>query len=361
MDDLDLEALGVRTLGPCKIDTPLLDLVQALRTSEHYVDESDRVLFDDTGPDGGRAAASPVDELPGFEPSGPRRKIYFDPSKTRVGIVTCGGLCPGLNDVIRALVLELTYHYGVREGLRLPQRLPGLHRPVPAASAIDLTPESVSDINEYGGTILGTSRGAQDPEEIVDCLERMGVNILFVIGGDGSMRGALQIAEVIERARSQDRGGRRAEDDRQRHPVHRPELRLPDRVRQGDRVDPGRPRRGPAVAERRRPGQADGPALRLHRLLRRAGQQRRRLRADPRGRRSSSTARTGSCAHLGDRVSRTRARRGRRRRGRRTGVPRRTSRGGPTPPATPGCGDFGAVPAQPHPGPLRRGRPRGST
>ena len=75
----------------------------------------------------------PVDELPGFEAGGPRRKIFFDPSKTRVGIVTCGGLCPGLNNVIRGLVMELTRHYGVRRISRVPQRLPGVHRPLQAS------------------------------------------------------------------------------------------------------------------------------------------------------------------------------------------------------------------------------------
>src|SRR5215217_9641331 len=90
-----------------------MTLVQSLRTSEHYVDENDRVLFDDTVTMVTRRGGA-VADLPGFEPSGPRCKIYFDPSKTKVGIVTCGGLCPGLNDVIRALVLEMTNHYGVR-------------------------------------------------------------------------------------------------------------------------------------------------------------------------------------------------------------------------------------------------------
>jgi len=62
---------------------------------------------------------------------------------------------------------------------------------------VDLTPESVRDINVDGGTVLGTSRGPQDPHEVVDCLDRLGINILFVVGGDGTMRGAMQIASVI--------------------------------------------------------------------------------------------------------------------------------------------------------------------
>jgi 6-phosphofructokinase 1 len=110
-------------------------------------------------------------------------------------------LCPGLNNVIRGLVLQLTRHYGVSRifGFRNGYQgfIASYGHPV-----VELTPENVAGIDERGGTILGTSRGQQDPEEIVDCLERMNVNVLFVIGGDGSMRGAIRIAEVA-RARGE--------------------------------------------------------------------------------------------------------------------------------------------------------------
>jgi 6-phosphofructokinase 1 len=187
--------LTIQTLGPCRIDSPLAGLLGERRTTQHYVSEDDRVLFDDTlGMLTARAGGAA--DLPAFEPAGPRRRIFFDPSKTRVGIVTCGGLCPGLNDVIRALVLELTQHYGVTRiyGFRHGYQgmVAGYGHPT-----VDLTPATVAGINEYGGTILGTSRGNQDPDAIVDCLEQLGVNILFVVGGDGSMRGALGISEVI--------------------------------------------------------------------------------------------------------------------------------------------------------------------
>jgi 6-phosphofructokinase 1 len=193
--------LVVQTLGPARIDSPLRPMLESLRTSQHYVDENDRVLFDDTvAMLAGRSM--PVDELPGFEPGGPRRKIFFDPAKTRVAIVTCGGLCPGLNDVIRALVLELTNAYGVRRIYGFRNGYQGFIAKY-GREVIDLSNSVVKGINEYGGTILGTSRGEQDPNEIVDCLETMSINVLFVIGGDGSMRGALRIAEVIA-----DRGGK---------------------------------------------------------------------------------------------------------------------------------------------------------
>ncbi|MFC7482596.1 6-phosphofructokinase [Luedemannella flava] len=116
-------------------------------------------------------------------------------------MVTCGGLCPGLNDVIRAIVLELTNRYGVQRIYGFRNGYQGFIAKY-GRTVVDLTPEVVSGINEYGGTILGTSRGQQDPYEIVDCLEQLSLNVLFVIGGDGSMRGALRIAEVIaERGR----------------------------------------------------------------------------------------------------------------------------------------------------------------
>jgi 6-phosphofructokinase 1 len=159
------------------------------------VDEDDRVLLDDTIA-GIRARGVPLDELPGLEPCGPRRKIYFDPSKTRVGIVTCGGLCPGLNDVIAGLVRTLTYHYGVKRIVGFRNGYQGFISSY-GYDEVDLTPQYVRDIATDGGTVLGTSRGHQDPEEIVDCLERMHLNILFVIGGDGSMRGAMAIDRVI--------------------------------------------------------------------------------------------------------------------------------------------------------------------
>jgi len=188
--------LAVKTLGPCLIDSPLMPLLSKRQHSINYAEETDRILVDTTL-SALKSLDSPIDQWPGLEPAGARKKIYFDPTKTRVGIVTCGGLCPGLNDVIRALTIELTRLYGVQQVYGFCNGYQGFvsrfARPV-----VELTPALVDTINEHGGTILGSSRGEQDPSEVVDCLERMGINILFVIGGDGTMRGAMAIVREIE-------------------------------------------------------------------------------------------------------------------------------------------------------------------
>ena len=195
MDNASGIDFTVATLGPCTVDSPLSPRLDARRTTQHYVQESDRVLFDDTISKVSSRSGD-LEDLPSLEPSGPRKKIFFDPSKARVGIVTCGGLCPGINNVIRGLVSELTNHYGVHRIVGFRNGYQGFI-PRYGHDVVDLTPERVQDIDAEGGTILGTSRGQQDPAEIVDCLERMGISILFVIGGDGTLRGAQRISAEI--------------------------------------------------------------------------------------------------------------------------------------------------------------------
>lgn len=192
---MQLSDLQVSRLGESRFDSPLAHYVGGRSTNEYYVGEDDRILFDDTV-ELIRERGLSLEDLPSFETGGPKQKIYFEPSKTKVGIVTCGGLCPGLNDVIRALVLELCTHYGVTDVTGFQYGYAGLipelgHPPIP------LTPASVDKINERGGTVLGSSRGAQDPVAIVDRLQDLSIDILFVIGGDGSMRGAHNIVREI--------------------------------------------------------------------------------------------------------------------------------------------------------------------
>jgi 6-phosphofructokinase 1 len=134
---------------------------------------------------------------PAFELAGPRDHVYFDTGKLRCGIVTCGGLCPGVNNVIRGLVLELTQGYGVETifGFRYGFRGVAAGGPEP----VRLTAASVADIHHRGGTTLGTSRGEQSAREMVDRLDELGIGVLFVIGGDGTLRGAMKLVAEIER------------------------------------------------------------------------------------------------------------------------------------------------------------------
>jgi len=190
-----LADLMVTTLGEPRHDSPLAGYVAGRETNEHYVDEDDRVLYDDTVARLYRRGLD-QDSILSLEPGGPRRRLFFPPGATRVGIVTCGGLCPGLNDVIRGLVVELARHYGVTEVIGFRFGFAGLV-PDLGYDTVDLTVDSVRTINEQGGTILGTSRGGQDPQVMADRLTELGIDILFVVGGDGSMRGAARIAGAL--------------------------------------------------------------------------------------------------------------------------------------------------------------------
>ncbi len=134
--------------------------------------------------------------LMNFEMAGPRQNLYFDPARTKCGIVTCGGLCPGINDVIRALVMQAHHAYNVPSVLGFRYGLEGFISSLGHAVA-ELKPRMVSDLHKFGGTLLGTSRGPQSPELIVDTLERMNISVLFVIGGDGSMKAAADISREI--------------------------------------------------------------------------------------------------------------------------------------------------------------------
>jgi len=182
---------SVQTLGPRKVASPY--------KTRCYVSDDKRTLYKTTVHTGD--GAGPPDrcgEPLGFELAGPRERIYFDSTKTRCGIVTCGGLCPGLNDVVRAIALGLHYCYGVRIIYGFRYGFAGL---VPRCGheAIMLDPKTVSSIHQHGGSILASSRGHQDPEEMVDALERLNIQVLFCIGGDGTFRGALGLCREIEK------------------------------------------------------------------------------------------------------------------------------------------------------------------
>lgn len=136
--------------------------------------------------------------VPSLEVAGPRETIFHDPAWTRAGIVTCGGLCPGLNNVIKGLVQVLWFDYGVRNIFGIPYGYRGLN-PAYGYSPVVLNPDVVDAIQDDGGTILGSSRGSQDVKVMVDTLMRLNINVLFCIGGDGTLRGAHDIATEIQK------------------------------------------------------------------------------------------------------------------------------------------------------------------
>jgi len=172
-------------LGPARFQNPL----QSQRNI--FVEDGSRVLL-----------ASMLDELQDppatFELAGPRRTIFFNPAEIACGIVTCGGLCPGLNDVIRSVVMTLSYSYGVKRIYGFRYGYAGLA----ASQGIEpllLTPEMVQDIHDDGGTLLGSSRGPQESGDMIEHLVQLGVRLLFAVGGDGTLRGASALALELQK------------------------------------------------------------------------------------------------------------------------------------------------------------------
>lgn len=178
----------IKNFGECKIPSPA--------DYEYYTSDSSRLLFRtvfQSEEDWNSYIQSGPDF---FEQAGPREKIFFQPKEVTAGIVTCGGLCPGINDVIRGIVMELYYRYGVSRILGFQYGYQGLvkkysHKP------IELTPEKVAHIVEEGGSMLASSRGNQSAVDMVDYLSLYGVKMLFCIGGDGTLRGAQEIVDEI--------------------------------------------------------------------------------------------------------------------------------------------------------------------
>ena len=177
----------IRNLGEKSVSSPV--------AISHFTADDERVMFDislNKYDENRKTGSSPLS----LEVAGPRKMIYFDPSKVKAGIVTCGGLCPGINDVIRALVMELYYRYGVHNIMGIKYGFQGLI-PRFGHDVVELAAEVVADIHAEGGSILASSRGGQDIGEMVDALERMNISLFFCIGGDGTMKAAELITDEI--------------------------------------------------------------------------------------------------------------------------------------------------------------------
>ena len=187
----------ITRLGECKIPTPVARRAQGSNGTT-FVTDDDRVLIDINVKRACRAFAD--GDAPSYELAGPRERIFFDSSKLKCALVTCGGLCPGLNDIIRSIVLELHYGYGVRNIFGVRFGLRGFISRY-GYDMMPLTPNEVVNIHERGGVLIGSSRGPQDIDEIVDTLERMNIGVLFMIGGDGTLSAATSIADTVLRRR----------------------------------------------------------------------------------------------------------------------------------------------------------------
>ncbi|MDP3098847.1 MAG: 6-phosphofructokinase, partial [Syntrophales bacterium] len=183
----------IQSLGACTIPSPI--------NVSYFTPDTKRILFNiylDQNADGDTLPQG-VHGIPlSLEVAGPREKIFFDPSKTKAAIVTCGGLCPGINDVIRSLVMELYHRYGVRNTIGIRYGFQGLI-PKFRHPTVELTPDMVKDVNTIGGSILSSSRGRQDIGEMTDALKRMNTDLLFCVGGDGTMRATECITQEITR------------------------------------------------------------------------------------------------------------------------------------------------------------------
>ncbi len=194
MDELNF---SIPVLGQPAFDSPVRFSKVRGDYIANFVGDNERIIYAlDTSHDCSSRQFSPRDLM---EKAGPREKVYFNPSDVHAAIVTCGGLCPGLNDVIRAIVMCLWYRYGVRKisGVRYGYR--GLVERF-GLGMRELTPDVVSDIHRDGGTILGSSRGyGNEAGQIVDTLQRLGINMLFAVGGDGTQKGALGISRETQK------------------------------------------------------------------------------------------------------------------------------------------------------------------
>ena len=191
----DTNRFHIESLGASKYSSPLQLSTVKGDNIFNFVSDADRLIFDPSISYFNQCLAN-KEEPVCLEKAGPRQDLFFDAQNTTAAIVTCGGLCPGINNVIRGLVMALHYFYGVKKIIGIPYGYEGLN-PDKGHELVELTPDKVKDIHQFGGTFLGSSRGAQDVSVMVDTLENNQVDMLFAIGGDGTLKGVNAIGEEI--------------------------------------------------------------------------------------------------------------------------------------------------------------------
>lgn len=187
-----IKAVRAPVLGPPRWPTPLVARWGPEQAAGRFVAEDHFVCWK------ADIHLEQTEEMLLFEKAGARERLFFNPAQARAAIVTCGGLSPGLNNVIRSAFLELHLNYGVPQVLGIRFGYQGLN-PAEGNPPIRLALDLVEDIHREGGTMLGTSRGPQDPAVMVDFLRDQKIDMLFCVGGDGTQRGAHAIAEEVQR------------------------------------------------------------------------------------------------------------------------------------------------------------------
>lgn len=189
--------LSIKRLGEARFDSPIDFFADSKSSDKVFIDDNEMLqsIIESSKVDAIHKAGK---NIPLFELAGARRKLYFEPGKTQSAIVTCGGLCPGLNAVIRGIVMMNYYLYQNNITYGIKYGFEGLVKEK-GHDVINLTPELVKYIHLEGGTILGSSRGPQDVSKMVDRLEELKINVLYTIGGDGTQKGAMAIMKEIER------------------------------------------------------------------------------------------------------------------------------------------------------------------
>ncbi|UCD38406.1 MAG: ATP-dependent 6-phosphofructokinase [Fidelibacterota bacterium] len=186
----DLPDFTIKKLGKAEHTSPIKEI--------RFIRDAERIVYDVHCDALMERIAEGADCVAALEAAGPRKKLYFDPVKITAGIVSCGGLCPGINNVIRSLFMQLHHQYQVGRVLGFRFGFRGIYEgAIPVLE--ELTEEMVEDIHNHGGSMLGSSRGGSEPKKIVDGLEHHGVNVLFTIGGDGTIKGSIAVEEEITR------------------------------------------------------------------------------------------------------------------------------------------------------------------
>jgi 6-phosphofructokinase 1 len=139
-------------------------------------------------------------EVPSFLEAGPREDLHHDPHKVNVAIVTTGGLAPGLHRVVHSIVKRHDLYDNKGKVLGVYNSFEGLRNLTD--NKVPLTPKMTEEWLYDGGSKLGNVRGGQKDDnelellvrDITGNLTRHKINILYVIGGDGSLKVAHELA-----------------------------------------------------------------------------------------------------------------------------------------------------------------------